>query len=632
MHAALKQRPGCAEICIAVLDGPVDLAHPCFAGALLQAPFGQSPAPRAGCPATDHGTHVASIIFGQPGGPVPGIAPGCRGIALPVFGSRANAALTCSQLDLARALTLAVERGAHVINISGGQLDFSLDPEPLLREALNRCEEAGILVVAAAGNDSCDCPHTPASYPTVLAVGAADENGDPLRSSNWSAAYAATGLLAPGKNVLGAAVGGGTIRLSGTSFATPIVSGHAALLLCEQIAAGGVAAPLAVRAALLESASNCSPETALTCLAGRLNPAGAKTLLKRRRLVMESIGDTTHTLVTEDLTRPVRASGESQPDFGAELQPAPPALSVSGRAGSVTASCGDGGCGCGGKAGGCGRGGAKPEKQLVYALGNIGFDFGSESRRDSIFQFMLDEDKNEKFTVAKLIAYLKKTPEEIERLIWTLTIDGTPAYALQPAGAFAYQTYANLIAAFEAQEKGDLSLVAVPGVSVGSLRLMSGETVPLLFPSSRGIVEWDIKKVARKAIGLQSDKAEPEDAGVLRQVTTFFEDYTAMTTRRYRNLGVAGRDRALNYAALDADELIKFVKDQHGIQLVLDEIKVSRSVACRTGAECFDVAMHFFVPSDTTASIRVIQYTVDVGDIIPVRIGKASTWSERPRN
>jgi subtilisin family serine protease len=61
---------------VAVLDGPVDLGHPCFAGANLT-PL----ATLAGGCATDgamsrHGTHVASVIFGRTDVPVPGLAPG----------------------------------------------------------------------------------------------------------------------------------------------------------------------------------------------------------------------------------------------------------------------------------------------------------------------------------------------------------------------------------------------------------------------------------------------------------------------------------------------------------------------------------------------------------------------------
>ena len=58
----------------------------------------------------------------------------------------------CSQVDLARAILQAVDRGAHVINISGGQLLASGSAEPLLDMAIRTCAERNVVVIAAAGN------------------------------------------------------------------------------------------------------------------------------------------------------------------------------------------------------------------------------------------------------------------------------------------------------------------------------------------------------------------------------------------------------------------------------------------------------------------------------------------------
>jgi subtilisin family serine protease len=88
--AALQDgNTGCADICIAVLDGPVDTSHPCFAGARLQLLDTLATGASGSGRASQHGTHVASIIFGQPGSPVTGLAPHCRGLILPIFADRA---------------------------------------------------------------------------------------------------------------------------------------------------------------------------------------------------------------------------------------------------------------------------------------------------------------------------------------------------------------------------------------------------------------------------------------------------------------------------------------------------------------------------------------------------------------
>src|SRR6478752_10272854 len=98
---------GDPRVCVAVLDGPVNTAHPCFEGAdltrldtLVQDPAGHGPM-------SLHGTHVTSLIFGQPGSPVVGLAPRSRGLLLPVF--RDSLEGTVAQLDLVRAIERAVE-------------------------------------------------------------------------------------------------------------------------------------------------------------------------------------------------------------------------------------------------------------------------------------------------------------------------------------------------------------------------------------------------------------------------------------------------------------------------------------------------------------------------------------------
>ncbi|MFD0319322.1 cyanobactin maturation protease PatG family protein [Streptomyces flavalbus] len=278
-----RESLGDTEVCIAVLDGPVDLSHPCFAGAdltridtLVQSPAGPGPM-------SLHGTHVTSLLLGQQGSPVVGVAPRCRGLILPVFQDGDN---RVSQLDLARAIERAVHEGAHVINISGGERVPDGKPDYILAHALQLCENSGVLVVAAVGNDGCDCLQVPAAVPSVLAAGAAGGDGEPLPINNWGAAYRENGVLAPGEDIEGAAPGGGRVAMTGSSFAAPLVSGVAALLVAAQLRQGRTADPLAVRRAILDTASTppCSPSEAPECrryLAGQLSAARAYEHLSR---------------------------------------------------------------------------------------------------------------------------------------------------------------------------------------------------------------------------------------------------------------------------------------------------------------------------------------------------------------
>jgi len=67
----------------------------------------------------------------------------------------------------------------------------------ILERAIRLCADNHVLVVAAAGNDGCECLSPPA-FPSVLAVGAMGEDGEPLDISNWGEAYRSKGVLEPG--------------------------------------------------------------------------------------------------------------------------------------------------------------------------------------------------------------------------------------------------------------------------------------------------------------------------------------------------------------------------------------------------------------------------------------------------
>jgi peroxiredoxin len=266
---------GDPAICIAVLDGPVDRSHPSLEAANLNEI--EKPEAEAGTgEALRHGTQVASIIFGQHDGPVKGIAPGCRGVLVPIFRDEATSGpAPCSQLDLAHAIGRAVDAGAHIINVSAGEFAPQGAAHPLLAEAV-RSAARSALIVAAAGNEGCDCLHVPGALPSVLAVGAADRTGLPLPTSNWGQAYRTQGILALGEDIVVADPGGGASVASGTSCATAIVAGIAALFLSLQRKRGQRVEPSAVRTALLESAYACDPDLFADCrpfLVGQLDIA-----------------------------------------------------------------------------------------------------------------------------------------------------------------------------------------------------------------------------------------------------------------------------------------------------------------------------------------------------------------------
>lgn len=637
---------GDPKICVAVLDGIVDQNHPCFDGAdLTRLPslvLGE--ASENGSMST-HGTHVASIIFGQPDSPVTGIAPQCRGLIIPVF---ADESLRLSQLDLSRAIEQAVNHGANIINVSAGQLTDAGEAEKWLEKAIELCQENNVLLIAATGNDGCECLHVPASLPTVLAVGAMDDQGKPVNFSNWGDAYQKQGILAPGKDILGAKPGGGTVKLSGTSFATPIVSGVAALLLSLQIKRGEKPDPQKVKTALLATATPCNPKDTddqSRCLMGKLN-------------ILDAIEYLTGETMSEDLElESVEASGcgcqdtqineselDNQLETASEIKPDEIVASVttqtpinipsfpqqttnqptmSNRTSNfVTAS----------------EAPSELEgKNLVYALGVLGYDFGSEARRDSFKQLMPGVSIEgtmipaNPYDARQMVDYLGENLPEAKALIWTLNLELTPIYAIEPVGGFSRDVYEVLqgLLSGQIQEENSpefVQRVSIPGVLTGrSVKLFSGQVVPVIeINNTRGLYGWKVNSLVSAAIdSVQSEAGDAQEDAIRRTLSSFLN-------RIYydlRNLGTTSQDRALNFASTNAFQAAQTFAQAVGAGYELDSITVEKSPFCRLDSDCWDVKLKFFDPENSRRAKKIYRFTIDVSDTIPVTLGEVRSWS-----
>src|SRR5262249_41735706 len=141
------------------------------------------------------------------------------------------------------------------------------------------------LVVAAAGNDGCACLHVPAAVPKVLAVGAMDGNNLPIDKSNWGESYQINGILAPGADIELTSLGGVSVRKTGTSYATAVVTAAAAHLLSDARREAYQLDAVDIRSILIDSADACREVVDGDCariLAGKLNVAAALELLHQR--------------------------------------------------------------------------------------------------------------------------------------------------------------------------------------------------------------------------------------------------------------------------------------------------------------------------------------------------------------
>lgn len=226
------------DVVVAMIDSGISL-HPDLASSIKAAvTFDPNRPPHLD--EMGHGTATAGVITGSGAasqGEIKGVAPGAKLINLPVF-TQANNANGQSGFTMMSALNWVVENkekfNIRVLNISGSmktlpaedsaeeQLQAFIDPYD---SAIRRVVEAGIVVVAAAGNEG-PGPGTidssPSHHPEVITVGSLDTNGTPQDlSDDFVATHSSRGptpeglvkpdLLAPGVGILVAASENSTI-------------------------------------------------------------------------------------------------------------------------------------------------------------------------------------------------------------------------------------------------------------------------------------------------------------------------------------------------------------------------------------------------------------------------------------
>ena len=213
-----------------------------------------------------HGTHVAGIIgaTGNNGVGVVGVNWNVRIMAVNFLGA-VGMGLTS---DAILALEYAWQNGARVSNNSWGGGAFS----QALQDAIQIAGMNGHLFVAAAGNSASDndaLPFYPSSYdlPYVVSVAASDLN-DQLASFSCFGKNSVD-LAAPGDSILSTYLSGQYVNMSGTSMATPFVSGAAALLLSQD----STLDVLRIRRKLLEAVDELDSLTDKVATGGRLNLA-----------------------------------------------------------------------------------------------------------------------------------------------------------------------------------------------------------------------------------------------------------------------------------------------------------------------------------------------------------------------
>jgi subtilisin family serine protease len=245
---------GSDKVVVAVLDSGVDYTHEDLAPNMWKRPAqiatyhddqlgtiddedGFNAIDNAADPMDEngHGTHCAGIIGAEGGNDIGITGVNWKVRIMPLKFMNAGGFGTTK--DAVEAINYVIDRkkagvNVRIISASWGSTQKSRALEDVIRKAY----ENDILFVAASGNASTNndrSPHYPSSYnvPNVVSVAALDRNDQLAKFSNYGVKSVA--IAAPGKDILSTWLGNQYAEKSGTSMATPVVSGVAALIVAE---------------------------------------------------------------------------------------------------------------------------------------------------------------------------------------------------------------------------------------------------------------------------------------------------------------------------------------------------------------------------------------------------------------
>ena len=221
-------------VVVAVIDTGIDVTHPDLASTVIGgADFSKVGTPEGTTPVGSsgyHGTMVASMIAGQglESGGIIGVAPGAKLLSVSV-----GLGVVSSDTDaqIAAAIIWSVDAGADVINLS---LSRNSSSWPISWDnAFLYAFENDVVVIAASGNDSDGNyrPAAPATIPGVISVTGLNKELEATLLSGTTGLDVTLG--APGAGLFGSYPGNQIAGWSGSSAATPIVSGVVALMRAQ---------------------------------------------------------------------------------------------------------------------------------------------------------------------------------------------------------------------------------------------------------------------------------------------------------------------------------------------------------------------------------------------------------------
>lgn len=204
---------------IAVLDTGIDKDHPDLRDNFVKGMNFTSTNRADFRDRQGHGTHCAGIISGVDNNiGVVGVAPKASLYIGKVLGDDGSGTIA----GIIQGIDWAISEKVDILSMS---LGASSNPGRAMHDAIKRARAAGIVIVAATGNENTHVGW-PAAYPEVIAVGAIAQDLERADFSNFGKEVA---IAAPGVDILSTYPQGRYAKLSGTSMATPMVAGVVAL-------------------------------------------------------------------------------------------------------------------------------------------------------------------------------------------------------------------------------------------------------------------------------------------------------------------------------------------------------------------------------------------------------------------
>jgi thermitase len=256
---------GSRNVIVAVIDTGVDYNHESLKPNMIPGydfrdndadPYDKTSSRNPG-----HGTHCAGVIgaTGLISNGIVGLSPEVSMMPIRFLGEDGSGDLNGG----IKSIDFAIQNGAKIISASWGATVGRAQAAPLI-EAVKRADDAGVIFIAAAANDgrnndSTDVFPANANFPNMITVAASGPNDEKPNWSNFGKRM--VHVAAPGLNIMSTLPQNKYANLSGTSMATPLVSGLVALLASKQPNITGAQA----RALLQHTGAKVQIETACNC-------------------------------------------------------------------------------------------------------------------------------------------------------------------------------------------------------------------------------------------------------------------------------------------------------------------------------------------------------------------------------